>query len=248
MSRGKKNIDPEVSLLLKRIAKSQVESGLKEMVISRVNIKRKREKLITPGQKVQPVVGFSSPDEHCRAISECQKCSLGATRTKFVYGVGKAKADILFIGEAPGRDEDLKGEPFVGRAGQLLDKILAAIKFTRGEIYIANILKCRPPSNRDPLPEEIQTCLPYLMEQIRIINPKIICALGRISAQTLLQTTTPIGKLRKQWHNYNGIPFIITYHPAALLRFESYKKDCWEDMKMLRAKYDELKSKKIIWP
>jgi DNA polymerase len=146
----------------------------------------------------------------------------------------------MFIGEAPGRDEDLQGEPFVGRAGKLLDKILAAIGFKREEVYIANILKCRPPNNRDPQPDEMKTCMPHLLEQIYLIKPKVICALGRISAQALLETSTPLGKLRGKWHDFNGTPFLVTYHPAALLRFPGYKKDCWEDVILLRSKYDEL--------
>jgi uracil-DNA glycosylase family 4 len=243
MANWKKKIDPGVSSLIRRAAKSQVELGMGEMVVNPVNVKIKKKELILKGKKVRKAVQYVSLEEHNKAIGRCQKCPLGTTRTKFVYGVGNPNAGVMFIGEAPGRDEDLQGEPFVGRAGQLLDRILAAIKFKREEVYIANILKCRPPNNRDPQPDEMATCLPYLTEQIRIIKPKIICALGRISAQALLQTTTPIGKLRKSWHEFQGIPFIVTYHPAALLRFESYKKDCWEDMKMLRAKYDELVSK-----
>ena len=175
-----------------------------------------------------------------RAICECQKCPLGRGRTKFVFGVGHPHADIMFIGEAPGRDEDLKGEPFVGRAGQLLDKILAAIKLSRQEVYIANILKCRPPENRDPLPEEATACLPYLLQQIRIIQPKLICCLGRIAAQFLMDTKTPLGKLRGRFHDYYGTKLLVTYHPAALLRFPAYKKDAWEDMQLLRREYDRL--------
>jgi DNA polymerase len=182
-----------------------------------------------------------SLESHCAAICDCQLCPLGATRNKFVYGVGNPKAELLFIGEAPGADEDRLGEPFVGRAGQLLDRILAAMQLSRQQVYIANILKCRPPNNRDPQPDEMEKCFPYLDEQIRLINPKLICALGRISAQALLKTTTPLGKLRKRWHDYNGIPMLITYHPAALLRFPAYKKDTWEDMQMLKARLDSLK-------
>jgi len=175
-----------------------------------------------------------------QAICECQKCPLGKTRTKFVFGVGSPTADIMFIGEAPGRDEDLKGEPFVGRAGQLFDKILAAIHTSRKEVYIANILKCRPPENRDPLPDEAQKCLPYLLEQIKIIQPKLICCLGRIAAQILLDTKTPLGKMRGKFIDYYGMKLIVTYHPAALLRFQSYKADTWKDMKMLRREYDRM--------
>jgi len=183
---------------------------------------------------------FGSLGEHCSAINTCQLCELGATRNKFVYGVGNPNAKLLFIGEAPGAEEDRLGDPFVGRAGQLLDKILAAIKFTRQDVYIANILKCRPPNNRDPHPDEMAKCTPYLNEQIRIIQPKLICLLGRIAAQGLLKTTTPLGKLRRRWHEHEGVPVLVTYHPAALLRFPAYKKETWEDMQLLRARYDEL--------
>ncbi len=190
----------------------------------------------------QPI-RFDSLASHYSTICNCQLCPLGATRNKFVYGVGNPNAGLMFIGEAPGADEDRLGEPFVGRAGKLLDKILAAINFTRDDIYIANILKCRPPNNRDPLPAEAAQCLPYLHEQIRIIKPKLLCSLGRIAGQTLLQTTTSLGKLRGVFHDYQGVPMLITYHPAALLRFPEYKKETWADMQMLRARYDELTKK-----
>jgi DNA polymerase len=173
-------------------------------------------------------------------IKDCHKCPLGDTRTKFVFGVGNPYARLIFVGEAPGRDEDLQGIPFVGRAGQLLDRILAAIKLTRDEVYIANILKCRPPNNRDPLPSEISRCLPYLMKQMEIIRPKLICCLGRISAQVLLNTQAPMNSLRGKVHDYKGIPLIATYHPAALLRNENLKRPTWEDFKLLKKLYDQL--------
>jgi len=145
----------------------------------------------------------------------------------------------MFVGEGPGRDEDLKGEPFVGRAGQLLDRILAAIKFDRTQVYIANVVKCRPPNNREPEPPEMAECLPYLLQQIEMINPHFICCLGRISAQALLNTKLPLGKLRGYFHQWQGRKMLVTYHPAALLRFPQYKHETWEDVKMLRAAYDE---------
>ncbi|PKK82657.1 MAG: uracil-DNA glycosylase [candidate division Zixibacteria bacterium HGW-Zixibacteria-1] len=240
MTKLKSRLDPKTTALLVKAARSQVQIGLGDIVIDRGKVKRKQKELILNGRNKKQVIQYRSLSSHQKGICECQNCPLGATRTKFVYGVGNPKADVLFIGEAPGRDEDLRGEPFVGRAGQLLDKILEAINFKREDVYIANILKCRPPNNRDPQPDEMQTCMPYLLEQIKLIKPKIICALGRISAQGLLQTTTPLGKLRGQWHDFNGIPFIVTYHPAALLRFPSYKRDTWEDVKRLREKFDEL--------
>jgi DNA polymerase len=171
-------------------------------------------------------------------IHNCTKCSLGFTRTNFVFGVGNPKAEILFIGEAPGRDEDLKGEPFVGRAGQLLDKMLLAIELDRTQIYIANILKCRPPENRDPLPEESDSCLPHLAEQIRLIAPPFICCMGRIAAQILLETKTPISKLRGHWYEFGNSKMLVTFHPAALLRNPDWKKDSWQDLKDLRRAYD----------
>ncbi len=232
-------IDGPTLTLLRRAVKCQMELGESDLTLDTNNIIMLKKNLpASNGKKTK----FRSLGAHEKAICECQLCPLGATRTNFVYGVGNPKADVMFIGEAPGQKEDLAGEPFVGRAGQLLDKILAAIDFKREDVYIANILKCRPPNNRDPQPDEMEMCMPYLMEQIRMIKPKIICALGRISAQALLQTSTPLGKLRKQWHDFHGIPFIVTYHPAALLRFANYKRDTWEDVQMLRAKYDEIMS------
>jgi uracil-DNA glycosylase family 4 len=242
MTDWRKKIDPKTSALLKKAARCQMELGTKEVVLSRPGVKRRRKELTPKSSQAAAPTQYASLEEHNKSIGSCRKCPLGETRTKFVYGVGNPQAGVLFVGEAPGRDEDLQGEPFVGRAGQLLDKILASIKFSRQDVYIANMLKCRPPNNRDPQPDEMAICLPYLMEQVRLIKPNIICALGRISAQALLQTTTPIGKLRKIWHEFDGIPLIVTYHPAALLRFESYKKDVWDDVRMLRAKYDELTS------
>jgi DNA polymerase len=187
---------------------------------------------------------FASIEDHYGAICDCTKCPLGNTRTKFVYGVGNPNADIMFIGEAPGRDEDLKGEPFVGRAGKLLDSILTAMELTRQDVYIGNILKCRPPDNRDPQPDEMRECMPYLKEQIRLIKPRFICALGRIAAHGLLDTTTPLGRLRGKWHRFEGIPLIVTYHPAALLRFQQYKRPTWEDMQTLMAEYERINKDK----
>ncbi len=194
------------------------------------------------GYPSEPWVNTLSLGELNTMICQCQKCSLGATRTKFVFGVGNPKAEIVLIGEAPGADEDAKGEPFVGRAGQLLNKILEAIHFKREEVYICNILKCRPPNNRDPLPEEVQQCEPYLWKQLEIIKPKIILCLGRISAQVLLKTADSLTKLRESVHDYRGIPLMVTYHPAALLRNPNWKRPTWEDVQKLRKMYDEMKN------
>ena len=165
------------------------------------------------------------------AIRGCSLCGLHKSRTQSVPGVGDLRAEWLFIGEAPGADEDRQGEPFVGQAGKLLDAMLGALRLKRGEnVYIANILKSRPPGNRDPLPEEVAACLPYLQRQIDLIQPKLIVAVGRIAAQNLLVTDTPIGKLRGHVHEYRGIPLVVTYHPAYLLRSPADKVRAWEDL------------------
>ncbi len=175
-------------------------------------------------------------------ICNCMKCPLGKTRTKFVFGVGNPQAKVMVIGEAPGADEDAQGEPFVGRAGQLLNKILEAIQFKREEVFICNILKCRPPNNRDPLPEEVDQCEPYLWKQIELLHPVAILCVGRIAGQTLLKTTRGLGELRGTVHSYQGIPMMVTYHPAALLRNPNWKRPTWEDVQQFRALYDKLTS------
>ena len=178
-----------------------------------------------------------SLDSYLKSISNCMECSLGKTRKNIVLGYGNPKADIVFVGEAPGKEEDLQGLPFVGRSGKLLDKMLAAINLSRENIYILNVLKCRPPNNRDPLPSEIEKCEPYLKKQLEIINPKLIVALGRISAMTLLRTKDSLGDMRKKIFQYEGIDFLATYHPAALLRNPNFKKFAWEDFKKIRDNY-----------
>jgi DNA polymerase len=170
-------------------------------------------------------------------IIGCPKCpELARTRTQTVFGVGNPDAELCFVGEAPGADEDAQGEPFVGAAGQLLNRIIAACKMSREEVYIANILKCRPPGNRTPLPTEVGNCFPYLEEQLGIIRPKFICALGSVAAQALLNTQAGIGRLRGRFHSFRGIPVLCTYHPAYLLRNPAAKRDVWEDMKLLMAR------------
>ncbi len=178
-----------------------------------------------------------------KMICDCQMCSLGKTRTKFVFGVGNPNADAMLIGEAPGADEDQQGEPFVGRAGKLLNDILKAISFAREEVYIANILKCRPPGNRDPQPGEMETCMPYLMKQIELVKPKVILCLGRVAANGLLNKKLTLTALRENVYELNGIKVIATYHPAALLRNPNWKRGCWEDVKKFRKIYDELTAK-----
>ncbi len=175
----------------------------------------------------------------------CTQCVLSETRTQVVFGAGNENADLMFVGEAPGYDEDVQGLPFVGLAGQLLSKIILAMGLTREEVYIANVLKCRPPNNRSPQPDEIEQCSPYLKSQIDHVKPKVIVALGAFAAQTLLKTDKKISGLRGFFHDFEGIQLMPTYHPAFLLRSPSEKKSVWEDMKIvLKALGKELPNKK----
>ena len=181
-----------------------------------------------------------SLDDLYKAVCGCLRCPLGAHRNRFVFGDGNPDADIMFIGEAPGKEEDARGLPFVGRAGQLLTRMIEAIKLTREEVFIGNILKCRPPQNRDPQVAEIEKCEPILISQIEIIRPDIICALGRVAGQTLLRTKSSLGALRGKVYDYHGVKLMVTYHPAALLRNPNWKPAAWEDLKFLRREYDGL--------
>jgi DNA polymerase len=165
-------------------------------------------------------------------VAECQQCSLCESRKQTVFGTGKQTADWLVIGEAPGQSEDEQGTPFVGKAGLLLTEMLRAIGLARDSVYITNILKCRPPGNRDPNPDEIKQCRPYLERQKQLINPKMILAVGRISAQTLLNTDAPLAKLRGKVHDLDGIPLVVIYHPAYLLRSPLEKRKAWQDMQL----------------
>ncbi len=186
-----------------------------------------------------------SLEELERMTHDCKKCRLWETRTKFVFGVGNPKATFMLVGEAPGADEDAQGEPFVGRAGQLLNKILAAIGFSREDVYIANILKSRPPNNRKPLPDEVEACLPYLQKQIALIHPEVILCLGLTAAENLLDTKESMSRLRGRVLEYQGIPLMVTYHPAALLRNPGWKRATWEDVQAARKLHDErVKSRK----
>jgi len=164
------------------------------------------------------------------AVSGCRKCSLCESRTQTVFGVGATDADWMIIGEAPGAEEDRRGEPFVGRAGKLLDEMLRAVGLDRSTVFIANILKCRPPNNRDPKPEESAACRAYLERQIELVGPRIILAVGRIAAQLLLDTDTPVGRLRGTAHRLGDVPLVVTYHPAYLLRSPSQKRKAWDDL------------------
>jgi uracil-DNA glycosylase family 4 len=167
----------------------------------------------------------------------CTKCSeLARCRHSVVFGVGNPRAELMFIGEAPGRDEDMEGEPFVGRAGELLTKIIQAMGYKRSEVYITNVLKCRPPQNRTPLPDEVQNCLPYLLSQIELIQPKVIVALGAVALRALLDVQLGITKMRGHWYNFHGIPIMPTFHPAYLLRNPTAKREVWQDMQTVMDK------------
>jgi uracil-DNA glycosylase family 4 len=206
---------------------------------------KKKTETPPPAKKSSVIEAWSSAADIAdlnKQICNCMKCALGKTRTKFVFGVGNPNADLMVIGEAPGADEDAQGIPFVGRAGQLLTKILEAIQFKRDDVYIANILKCRPPNNRKPNPEEVEQCEPYLWKQIDLIKPKLILCVGLTAAHTLLKTEESLTSLRASVHNYHGVPTFVTYHPAALLRNPNWKKPTWEDVQKLRKMYDELKT------
>lgn len=199
----------------------------KKVVLSESNILDKKE---GPG-KSGKIEALKELEE---LVKKCTSCGLCNSRTNVVFGTGAPNADLMFVGEAPGYYEDAKGEPFVGKAGQLLTKIIEAINLKRGDVYIANILKCRPPENRNPAANEIILCKPNLYKQIEIISPKIICALGTFAAQTLLETNDSIGSLRGRFHDYQSTKLLATYHPAYLLRNPNEKRKTWEDMKKVR--------------
>jgi len=181
-----------------------------------------------------------SLDELNSLICNCMKCQLGDTRKNFVFGTGNPNAEVLILGEGPGAEEDEQGLPFVGRAGKLLNDILKAIKFDRNEVYIANIVKCRPPGNRVPSPDEMQKCMPYLKKQIELVNPKLILCVGLTAAHGLLLNKDSLTSLRGKVFDYDGRKVMVTYHPAALLRNPNWKRGCWEDVQAFRKLYDEL--------
>ncbi len=170
-------------------------------------------------------------------LGECMRCKLHAGRTRLVFVVGNPSASLMFVGEGPGGDEDLQGEPFVGRAGQLLTKMIEAMGFARSDVYIANVVKCRPPNNRDPEPDEIEACEPFLKAQIAAIRPRVIVALGRFAVQTLLRDTTPISRQRGRWREYEGVKLMPTFHPAYLLRNPAEKKPAWEDLQLVMKEF-----------
>ncbi len=195
---------------------------------------------ITPGRSTDPAADLERLRQE--TIGDCQRCKLASGRTTLVFGVGNPRAELVFVGEAPGAEEDTQGVPFVGAAGQLLTRIIEAMGLRRDDVYIANIIKCRPPGNRNPQPDEIASCEPFLIAQLDIIKPKVICALGTFAAQTLLKTKNPISRLRGQWHAYQDIPLMPTFHPAYLLRNPGEKKVVWADIQLVMARLDSVRS------
>ncbi|MDL1970802.1 MAG: uracil-DNA glycosylase [Candidatus Desulfofervidaceae bacterium] len=200
------------------------ETGIKEIYLS-PEAKGQLEKLRSKKELLQEV---------CQRLGDCKRCKLYKTRHHIVFGEGPADAKLVLVGEAPGRDEDLQGRPFVGAAGQLLTRMLKSINLSRDEVYITNIIKCRPPNNRNPQPDEIEACKPFLMQQLNVIKPLVICTLGSISTHTLLETKAPISHLRGKVHDWHGIKLIPTFHPAYLLRNPGQKKAAWEDLQLLQ--------------
>jgi DNA polymerase len=216
---------------LKKYLISEKESGQRDMYF--------QKKSGPAGGIAQPAAHQDGPGgaalrQFNEEIKDCKKCGLHKTRTKFVFGEGNPRAQLVFVGEAPGRDEDQQGRPFVGRAGQLLTKIIEAMGYKREDVFICNVLKCRPPNNRAPEPGEVEQCEPHLLEQLRLIGPKAICALGTHAAHTLLKTDTPISAMRGNFYDYHGIKLMPTYHPAYLLRNPAEKRKVWEDVQKIR--------------
>jgi len=231
---GKIQLSPEVAEMLERVNVARTLPA----PVAVDSVSHEAQKGVAPaaprscgGPAEVGLQGIGSLDELERVVSVCPKCPLSQTRTQAVFGAGNTRAKLVFVGEAPGRDEDLQGKPFVGRAGQLLTDIIEkGMKLRRTDVYICNVLKCRPPENRNPMPSELAMCEPYLIRQLELIRPRVICALGTYAAQTLLKTTEPIGRLRGRWHFYHGIPLRATYHPAYLLRNPADKRKTWMDV------------------
>lgn len=228
-------------------AEPEEENQIKETSIHNEGKPEKSKSQSTSSEELERELTLKEKIEACNTLEQlrtlCEQTEELKTDldgTNLVFGVGNPNADLMIVGEAPGYNEDQQGEPFVGQAGQLLDKIMEAIGFKREDIYIANILKHRPPNNRDPKPEERQRSLPFLLRQIDIIDPKLILCVGRISATTLLNKDTSLGSLRQKFHSFHGRELMATYHPAALLRNQKWKRPTWEDVQKLRKRYDEL--------
>lgn len=191
-------------------------------------------------ERAVPTGPIKTLDEIRQELGDCKRCKLCNGRTQIVFGSGNPKAELVFVGEAPGADEDLQGVPFVGAAGQLLTKMIEAMKFTRDTVYICNVAKCRPPNNRNPEPDEIAACEPFLKAQLATLQPKVIVALGKFAAQTLLRDSTPITRLRGQWRSYEGVPLMPTFHPAYLLRSPGEKKLAWSDLQEVMKRFGKI--------
>ena len=221
---------------------TQSDEGIKAEVVQEpvAEFKEETEPETAPLPEAEKIAACTTLEELRAVCAEAEVLKTDLPNTNLVFGVGNPNADLMIVGEAPGENEDKQGEPFVGVAGQLLDKIMAAINFKRSDIYIANILKHRPPNNRDPKPEERMRSLPYLLRQIELVDPKLILCVGRISATTLLNEDRSLKSMRQKFHPFHDRLLMATYHPAALLRNEQWKRPTWEDVQLLRAKYDEL--------
>lgn len=213
-----------------------VEGTLAPDWLARLDVKDMKPKSVKTLVAVKEKGPGDSLEKITADIRECRLCPLCKTRIQTVPGVGNPRARLMFVGEAPGADEDNQGEPFVGRAGQLLTRMIVGMGLKREDVFIANVLKCRPPENRTPLPAEVEKCEPYLIRQIDMIRPEVICSLGAVASSTLLKTETTISKLRGNFHSYHDTPLMPTFHPSYLLRNESAKKDTWGDLKMVLKK------------
>jgi DNA polymerase len=235
--------------LLARYLRQRAELGEREWFLERTSADRLLKTLRDPKgpapEEAQELPSTSEATDDDAFLSlksdvlACTRCRLSEGRRTVVFGEGDRHADLMVVGEAPGGEEDRTGRPFVGPAGKLLDKMLGAIDFARGEVFICNVLKCRPPGNRDPMADEVASCNPYLRQQVELIEPKAICAFGRFAAQTLLSSEASLGRMRGAAHEFMGIPVVVTYHPAALLRNAQWKRPAWEDLQLLRRLYDE---------
>ncbi|MDX8408294.1 MAG: uracil-DNA glycosylase [Mariprofundaceae bacterium] len=210
-------------------------SGVQEESAVKADAVQKTSAEAESAPVMKPVSGTGLTQLAAKA-ADCRLCRLAETRNKVVFGTGSEQADVVFIGEAPGQEEDQQGEPFVGRAGQLLDRMLAATGLERSSVYIMNTIKCRPPNNRDPKVDEVQACNLWFEQQLDLLQPKVLCLLGRVAARSLLETDAPLGSLRGRWHEYRGIPVWVTYHPAYLLRSPSQKKKSWQDLLAMLAR------------
>jgi len=229
-----KGMSQEILKDIKGLLEYQRDLGLKEVPKDMIASRKPTKKPAPKNENAQ-----CDLQALCEQIGDCVLCRLHKGRTNLVFGVGNANADLMFIGEAPGRDEDMRGEPFVGRAGQLLNKIIEAMGLKRSDVYIANINKCRPPNNRAPARDEADACLPFLHEQVAIIKPKVIVCLGSVAVQNLLRTEEKISRIRGQWREFDGIPVMPTYHPAFLLRNPAGKRPVWEDMQEVMKKLEQ---------